>query len=220
MARAIAFLTRSPSSPFYGRVQRGLEAEGSDLLPWTVLASLVSMFRELKGGRLFGQELDFADLWGRRLLPVSGIVAADSLPEARDEWRHDDGPWREVFIQFFSAVRDRLADQTDEEAENFWGNPRSSNLFNKISLTILAADFFAFLTDGKHKIDSADEIPGYVADWLEDVDPRYFARSWELEGVKKDAPGTRNQWADLWARYRRDPSRLPPPRLFRKVKGS
>lgn len=219
VARAIAYLTRSPESPFEGRVQRGLTGEG-DLLPWTVLASLVTMFRKLKGGRMFGLDnIDYADLWAKRQLTESKIVDADALAAAREEWGHDEGPWRDVFVQFFTAVRDELANVDDETAHNYWGHPRTSNLFNKISLTILAADFFAFLFERASKIDSADEISERVKEWLEMVDASYFDRDWELDGVKKDAPGTRNQWAHLWFKYRRD-GRLPQIGAYRKAKGA
>jgi hypothetical protein len=42
-------------------------------------------------------------------------------------------------------VRDRLGSE-DRSSGNYWGSPRNSNLFNKISLMILTADFFQFLT--------------------------------------------------------------------------
>lgn len=218
VARAIAYLTRSEDSPFAGRVQRGLTGEG-DLLPWTVLASLVTMFRALRGGKLFGQDIDYANLWARRHLVESKIVDADKFAAAKDEWGHDEGPWRSVFVRFFAAVRDELAEVDDENAYNYWGRPRTSNLFNKISLTILAADFFAFLFERALNIDDPADVDGYVKEWLDATDPSYFARDWELEGVKKDAPGTRSQWAQLWFKYRRD-GRLPNVGAFRKAKGA
>ena len=220
-ARAIAYLTRKPDSPFYGLVQRGLTDEERDLLPWSVLGSLVAIFQHLKGGQLFGQKVDYADLWRRRSLLASGLVGgATNLDDAFAEWSKTDGPWRDVFLRFWSEVRKTLAVTDDDEAGNYWGRPRVSNLFNKISLTILAADFFQFLTDRGYTLGSADDVSAYVVEWLDGVKLTYFARDWKLDGVKKDSVGTRNQWADLWVDYRKDPKSVPPVKAFRQLKGT
>jgi hypothetical protein len=220
-ARAIAYLTRKPDSPFYNLVQRGLTDDEKDLLPWSVLGSLVAIFQHLKGGQLFGQKVDYADLWRRRSLLASGFVGgATNLDDAVAEWSKTDGPWREVFLRFWSEVHSVLAVTDDEEAGNYWGRPRVSNLFNKISLTILAADYFQFLTDRGYTLDSADDVAAYVAEWLDGVKVTYFARDWKLDGVKKDSVGTRNQWADLWVDYRKDPKSVPPVKSFRQLKGT
>lgn len=218
-SQAIAYLTRHPDSPFKDLVEKGLTNEGTDLLQWNVLGSLVRVFRELKGGRLFHEKLDYADKWRRDQLDGSAIVAGTADGESKlAYWARPDGPWREVFIAFWSSVRDRLATTEDKDAGNYWGSPRTSNLFNKISLTILAADFFQFLTDRGHTIDSASDVKDYVEEWLKDVKTTYYSRDWKISGVKKDAPGTRAQWAYLWVQYRKDPQSLPPVTSFRQPK--
>lgn len=220
-ARAIAYLTRKPDSPFYNLVQRGLTDDEKDLLPWSVLGSLVAIFQHLKGGQLFGQKVDYADLWRRRSLLASGLVGgATNLDDAFAEWSKTDGPWRDVFLRFWSEVRNSLAVTDDDEAGNYWGRPRVSNLFNKISLTILAADFFQFLTDRGYTLQSVDDVAVYVVEWLDGVKLTYFARDWKLDGVKKDSVGTRNQWADLWVDYRKDPKSVPPVKSFRVLGGA
>lgn len=218
-SQAIAYLTRHPDSPFRDLVEKGLTNEGTDLLQWNVLGSLVRVFRELKGGRLFHEKLDYADKWRRDQLDGSGIVAGAADGEAKlAYWARPDGPWRDVFIAFWSAVRDRLATTDDKDAGNYWGSPRSSNLFNKISLTILAADFFQFLTDRGYTIDAATDVKDFVEEWLKDVKTTYYSRDWKIGGVKKDAPGTRAQWAYLWVQYRKDPQSLPQVTNFRQPK--
>ncbi|MGY1746750.1 hypothetical protein [Blastococcus sp. SYSU D00695] len=221
-SQAIAYLTRHPDSPFRDLVEKGLANEGRpDLLQWNVLGSLVKIFRELKGGRLFGEKNDYADKWRRSQLDASGIVAGAPDGQSKLEyWSRQDGPWREVFIAFWTAVRDRLATTDDKDAGNYWGSPRSSNLFNKISLTILAADFFQYMTDTKRSINDLEDVTKWVNEWLEEVKTSYFSRDWKLAGVKKDAPGTRAQWAYLWVQYRKDPQQLPDLRTFRHQKAS
>ncbi|ORW32532.1 hypothetical protein AWB91_11355 [Mycobacterium paraense] len=85
-------------------------------------------------------------------------------------------------------------------------------------MTILAADFFQYITDTRRTIDDLEEVKKYVSEWLEDVRTTYFSRDWKLGGVKKDAPGTRAQWAYLWVQYRKDPQQLPDIRTFRHQK--
>lgn len=218
-SQAIAYLTRHPDSPFRDLVEKGLTNEGTDLLQWNVLGSLVRMFRELKGGRLYHEKIDYADKWRREQLDGSAVVAG--TPDGENKlayWARPDGPWRDMFIAFWSAVRDRLATIDDKDAGNYWGSPRTSNLFNKISLTILAADFFQFLTDRGYTIDSAANLKDFVEEWLRPVKTTYYSRDWKLGGVKKDAPGTRAQWAFLWVQYRKDPQSLPQVSNFRQPK--
>ncbi|WP_139830798.1 hypothetical protein [Mycobacterium paraense] len=219
-SQTIAYLTRHPDSPFKDLVEKGLTGEGRpDLLQWNVLGALMKIFRELKGGRLYGEKVDYADKWRRNHLDDSGIVS-DPPPDLSkfEFWSRQDGPWRGVFIAFWDAVRDRLATTEDKDAGNYWGSPRTSNIFNKISLTILAADFFQYITDTRRTIDDLEEVKKYVSEWLEDVRTTYFSRDWKLGGVKKDAPGTRAQWAYLWVQYRKDPQQLPDIRTFRHQK--
>jgi hypothetical protein len=213
-SHAVSFVTRHPTSPFYNLVQTGIAGEHSGKLPWTVMKSIVSIFKDLRGGRLFGSEVkvDYADLWKRRFLIESEIVFADNKFVG---WSADDGAWRDVFISFWMAIRDKFANSDDPESPNFWGNT-SSNIFNKVSLTILAADFFKFLCDSKKRLQDASDIPGLVEDWLEGVDSLYFGRDWQLSNVKKDSPGIRKQWANLWSNYRQDPRKLPSIPSYRK----
>jgi hypothetical protein len=206
-ARAIAAVTRDPASPFFNLVQRGLMDEGADLLPWSVMASLVSVFRDLKNGQLFGGRVDYADKWKRNLLGDSKIVSGSDLEEKYEQWCRQDGAWRDCFRVFWSSVRSHLGSD-DRSSGNYWGSPRNSNLFNKVSLMILTADFFQFLTDRDEVINSTQEVERHVERWLQDVRPEYFARDWRLEGIKKDNPGIRKQWARLWVEYRKDPQRL------------
>jgi hypothetical protein len=219
-SQAIAYLTRHPDSPFKDLVEKGLTNEGRpDLLQWNVLGSLVTIFRYLKGGRIFGEKVDYADKWRRTQLDHSAIVSSKQPEESNfDHWSRHDGPWRDVFIAFWGAVRDRLATTDDKDAGNYWGSPRTSNLFNKISLMILAADFFQFITDTQRTIDDLSQIKTYVDEWLEGVKTTYFSRDWKLAGIKKDAPGTRTQWAYLWVQYRKDPQQLPNIQTFRHQK--
>jgi hypothetical protein len=222
-SQAVAYLTRSPDSPFYNKVEKGLTSDGADLLPWTVLVSLVKIFRELNGGKLFHERNDYADKWKRELLNDSGIVASweeKQFERQLDYWSSPDGPWREVFMAFWSKVRAELGNETDDQVNNYWGKSRSSNLFNKISLTILAADFFQFLCDRKLGIDSSSDVLQFVDDWLEGVNRDYFNRDWKLSGAKKDSPGIRSRWSKEWLEYRKDPQKLPKVSLYRQALGT
>ena len=215
-SQAITYLARHHDSPFYGLIERGLAGNGKDLLQWGVAASLVAIFRELRGGKLFGQRNDYAEVWKSRHLSNCGFfddgLGAD---ECFGEWRRIDGPWRSVFMAFFSSIRDRFADTETEDASNYWGKPRVSNLFNKTSLTILSADFFQFLVETRASIEGTPDVALKVADWLMGVNPNYFNRDWNLEGVKKDSSGIQKQWAYQWTEYRKNPSQLPQARVYR-----
>ncbi len=58
-SQAITYLARHPESPFHNRVERGMAGDARNVLQWNVFASLVSIFRHLKGGKLFGQRNDY-----------------------------------------------------------------------------------------------------------------------------------------------------------------
>jgi hypothetical protein len=224
-SRAVAYFTRNPHSPFYKKVERGLTSENSDLLKWSVLLSLVKIFQELKGGRLYGEKIDWADKWKRKFILLSNNKNggdSDSLCGIVDDWErkgfkdpfaywsHFEGPWREVFNSFWCCVRDKLADSSDESANNYWGLPTTSNIFNKVSLTILSADFFQYLCERNQPIDSVNDVPQIVNDWLTDVNSSYFSRAWNLKrGIQKDTPAVQEKWAKLWSDYRKDPLQLP-----------
>jgi hypothetical protein len=216
-SQAIAYLTRHPESPFYDLVEKGLADDRRDVLQWNVLGILIRIFRELSGGKLFHERIDHADKWRRNYLDSSDLVAGGAdTAERLKIWSEPGGPWRDVFIAFYSAVRDQLGETTEPSEGNYWGSPRTSNLFNKVSLTILAADFFQFLCDRGLTIDRVDQVGNYVTDWLGDVKRSYFSRDWKLSGVKKDSTAIKAQWSFVWVQYRKDPVRLPPVAEYRK----
>lgn len=222
-SQAITFLARSQDSPFYGLIERGLAGDSKTLLQWGVFASLIGIFRDLRGGKLYGYNNDYANVWRNKFLESCASVSQGTMEgyeNSYDYWRSLNGPWRDVFIQFFSRIRDFFGNTTDTDSHNYWGDPRNSNLFNKVSLTILAADFFQFLVERKMTIDSAASVKALVDEWLEDVNPTYFNRDWNLSGVKKDSTGIRNQWAYQWEQYRKNPSQLPQARMFRVAKAA
>lgn len=208
-SRAITYLARSDESPFKGLIDRGIRKGGGSAhgrLQWNVFASLVSIFRNLRGGRMYHGTVDHAREWRKDHLDSSSIVAGYAEHDCEDAfeyWSSLDGPWRKVFIAFWDEIRDLLGDVEDPDRPNFWGNPRDSNLFNKVSLTILAADFFQWLSMSGSPIDSDGAIPGLVRRWLSKINSKYFDRYWPLSGVKKDAVGTRNQWSYLWEEHRK-----------------
>ncbi|KUJ00070.1 hypothetical protein [Vibrio sp. MEBiC08052] len=217
-ARAITWAARNPSSPFYELVERGLESDKKDLLQWNVMGSLIQIFRELKGGCLFHARNDYAKSWKDKYLAQSNIVSSDDIDEAFEEWRSLDGIWRDVFIVFWNKIRSEFSQGENPSRFNYWGNPRRSNLFNKISLTILAADFFKYISVAKKKIDDLSDIEPLMDEWLEDVNREYFDRDWELSGVKKDSTGIRSRWSENWADYRENPETLPQVRTYRNPK--
>lgn len=220
-SQAITYLARFPASPFFGLVERGMTGDAKDLLQWGVFVSLIGIFRDLRGGKLFHAKNDYAQVWKTKYLSNSGIISQyldNSSGEPFEYWRKLDGPWRDVFIAFFSKIRDEFGTTEVSDAHNFWGKPRESNLFNKISLTILAADFFQYLVERKQGIDSKDHVPVLVDDWLEGVSRSYFNIDWNLSGVKKDSTGIRNQWSYQWNEYRKNPIQLPQKRVYRNPK--
>lgn len=207
-SQAVSSLATSELSPFAGKVARGFEQESGSKLPWTVLASLAEVFRSLKGAKYYHDSmLDHADIWKKQNLENCEIISewqARDFSSAEEYWQDSNGPWRDVFIAFWTKTREKLADTTNPEAPNFWGNPRSSNIFNKPSLFILAADFFSFLREQRVNISSSEQICDTVDEWLKYVSPNYFSRDWKLSGagVKKDSVGTRRQWSFLWCKHR------------------
>lgn len=217
-SRAVTFLARYSDSPFCGLVERGLNSDKKDSLKWNVLASIVKIFRDLKGGKLFHENVDYAEKWRNTCLESSNIVSeweTKGFNNAYEYWSALDGCWRNVFIEFWTMVRDELADQDNDEAWHYWGNPKQSNIFNKTSLTILAADFFQYLSDQNIELDNASQIKDYVEAWLRGVSRDYFNRDWNLHGVKKDVPGIRIQWSKLWLQYRKYPKQLPRSNQYR-----
>ena len=219
-SQAITYLARHPESPFYNLIERGLAGDKTDLLQWNVFASLIGIFRDLRGGRLYHQKrADYAAKWGQSYLASSAIIddyEATDYETPLQYWSSLDGPWRDVFVAFWHQIREVFADVEDRESYAYWGRPRASNLFNKVSLTILAADFFQFLVETKTTIGTADEVPNLVDSWLEEVSKNYFNRNWQLTGIKKDSTGIRSQWASIWAEYRKMGGKLPHRSDYRK----
>lgn len=221
-SRAVTFMATLKESPFFERVDRGLsmgigaQQEG---LQWNVLASLIAIFRDLAGGRLFGQRADYASAWRVKYLDESPIVeeyAEKGFGNAFEYWQDFYGPWQQVFLVFWKTIKDRFGSESIEKLHSYWGRPRKSNLYNKISLIILAADFFQFLVETRTKLESADDVEKLVDIWLENVNSGYFDRDWQLEGIKKDVPGIRNQWAEIWTTYRKVGEKLPPVTRYRQ----
>ena len=218
-SRAITNMIRSPDSPFFNLVERGTTGENTNLLKWNVLGGLICIFRYLKGGKLFHDPLDYANLWKENYLDESEIVSQwenEGKCESKyDYWQSLNGPWKDVFITFWTIIRREFA-LNDSAAYSYWGNPRNSNLFNKISLTILASDFFQFLSDRGYAINNVGDIEGYMTSWLNNVDRNYFNRDWNLSGVKKDSTGIRKHWSQIWVGYRKNPKSLPIITNYRK----
>ncbi|MFJ7421428.1 hypothetical protein ACIQXD_22835 [Streptomyces uncialis] len=219
-SQAIAYLTRADESPFKNFVQTGITGATGDQnthLQWSVLKGLVSIFRELSGGKLFAQKNDWAKAWAKFHLDDSSYVAAfDTHKEKLAEWGRPDGPWREVFIRFYSNIREKFGSD-DPEALNAWGTTRS-NLFNKVSLTILAADYFEYLRTQKRSLNNLADVDASMSEWLDGVNLAYFNRNWKVE--KKDTPLIRRTWARLWNDYRRNPDYLPKEGEFNPTAGA
>ncbi|GGZ09838.1 hypothetical protein CP967_15310 [Streptomyces nitrosporeus] len=219
-SQAIAYLTRTDESPFKNFVQTGITGATGDQnthLQWSVLKGLVSIFRELSGGKLFAQKNDWAKAWAKFHLDDSSYVATfDTHKEKLAEWGRPDGPWREVFIRFYSNIREKFGSD-DPEALNAWGTTRS-NLFNKVSLTILAADYFEYLRTQKRTLNNLADVDATMSEWLDGVNLAYFNRNWKVE--KKDTPLIRRTWARLWNDYRRNPDYLPKEGEFNPTAGA
>ena len=108
-SRAASYVARNRKSPFSGLVDLGMKsANQNELLPWPVLVSLVQIFRDLRGAALYHQKTDYAAAWQSKFLDQCTIVAgyqAVGFDSAGGYWRSIDGPWRGVFIEFWTAVR-------------------------------------------------------------------------------------------------------------------
>lgn len=210
--RVVAFLDTSPSSPFRGLIKRGYEKtkEFDKKLDWSVTDRTVRIFRFLKGGKFFhAPRVDYAYNWRKKQLDDSGIVAeyeGQGFSSPYEYWSQPDGPWRDVYCNFWIVVRDTLASTDDDRnLGNVWGYPRQSNLFNDVYLSILSTDFFAYLTAGRGiPIDSVSQVRQLTAEWLEGAKKDYFARDWGLKGkgVKKSEGAVKRKWSENWYVYR------------------
>lgn len=209
--QTIAFLSSSPRSPFYGLIKRGYDEkkESEKKIDWSVVDRLVKIFRYLQNGKYFhNRSVDFAKKWRKSLLDKSGIVQAyqdKGFEDAYSYWKHPKGPWLDVFLAVWTQVRDQLAVTDDPSAPNIWGYPKKSNIFNDLHLSILGADFFAFLGSGRGiPIDSVEHAPELAKEWLDGAKASYFARDYGLEGkgVKKSEGAVRGLWSKNWYEYR------------------
>lgn len=212
-SQAIAFMTRSDTSPFKNLVATGMSGDQSYALPWSVLGRLISIIRNLRGANQFHTmtSIDWArKYFDSNAFQESGIFGPEhDTPAARLEyWSSTSGPWRTLFIRFFTSIRDTFGDVEDMDAHNAWGSTRS-NLFNMISLTVLIVDFFNWLHSTKRKWHDIDDMGSSVDEYLDGLNPQYFNRDWRMEGTKKDQPVIRRAWGEAWAEYRVSPERLP-----------
>ncbi|MCG9759938.1 hypothetical protein L1D50_12605, partial [Pseudoalteromonas sp. Isolate6] len=217
-SKAISMVTRREDSPFYGLVQTGIEKEDGGKLKWTVMKGLVSLFRDLKGGKYYSSEdkNDHVSNWSLDYLELSEIVAEDIENRTIKTWQQND-VWYDVFKAFWIKVRDHFGNTQDPEEHNYWGNTKS-NLFNKVYLNILAVDFFSYMNDKERSIGSIEELEKIIDRWLDGTSPSYFKSDWGLE-IKKDTPALRKQWNTLWVNYRKTPAarkRLPAKTEFSK----
>ncbi|WP_159053446.1 hypothetical protein [Streptomyces regalis] len=211
-SQAVAYLTRAEESPFRNLVQTGMGGDRPDLLKWSVLQGLVSIFRKLQGGRPYHAKVDYAKAWRDSYFPECGLVSGDSESERLEDWSRPDGPWREVFIRFYSKIRDYFGDPGDVDTLNGWGSTSESNLFNKISLTILACDYFDFIYTKGEPLASFEDFEASLDKWLMGgrVNASYFNRDWKLEGAKKDQLVVKHLWSQNWHEYRKVPSSAMP----------
>ncbi|GAA5701452.1 MULTISPECIES: ParB N-terminal domain-containing protein [Streptomyces] len=207
-SQAIAYLTRAEDSPFRGLVQTGVDGDRPDLLKWSVLQSLVTIFRKLQGGRPYHERTDYARAWRLEYFPNCGLASGDTLDEKLADWSRPDGPWREIFVRFYVHVRDYFGDTQDLDTYNAWGSTGNSNLFNKISLTILACDYFDFIYTQGEALETTDDFDRTLQRWLKDgrVSPSYFNRDWRLEKTKKDQLIVKRLWSQNWHEYRKVPA--------------
>lgn len=211
-SRAITKLIVNPNSPFYNKVDRGLKKDTADLLQWNVLLGLIQVIRNLKGARLYHEVggPDYANFWREAFLPQSKIVedySTHGFSTPLEYWSSENGPWTDFFSSFFKEIKLRLANESSEEAHNYWGKPVTSNIFNKISLNILLADFFEYLYSKEIKISAINDIPEIVESWLAGASEDYFSKNWNLT-TKKDSTATRKKLSELWHYYRKMPSSM------------
>lgn len=216
-------INTSSDSPFRNLIKRGYgEVDVHRKLDMTVADRLISIFRFLKQGRPFHEKIDYAKYVKGHLETIFPLVREfneEDFDSSFDWWKSPQGPWRDAFIEVYSAIKDQFGDVEDREAYNFWGFPRRSNLFNGVQLQIFAADFFHYLWNKKPEISTGDEISDVVRDWLENVlekGKQYFARHWDISGLRKTDVAVKRTWSSLWYGFRQDPTaRLPSTSRYR-----
>lgn len=206
-SRIITKLIKDPSSPFYNKVKRGIGTDDKEMLDWAVFSRIVEIFYRLSNGTLYHESNDYAKSWKQHYLKHSDLNGSNGdETESFLNWQH--GTWEVVFRTFWLKVRDRFA-SLDPGSHAYWGSPIRSNLFNKISLTILAASFFEYLVSFGATLDSEEDLVEKIDSWMEKVPANYFDREWKLNGQKKDSTGIRKHWAKIWSEYRKVGGPLP-----------
>jgi hypothetical protein len=207
-SQAVAYLTRAEESPFRGFVQTGMDKDRPDLLKWSVLQGIVSIFRNLRGGRPYHESVDYTKAWRDNYFLLCGLVGGESDTERFEDWSRPDGPWRDVFIRFYVNIRDYFGDTNDADTWNSWGSTAKSNLFNKVSLTILACDYFDYIYTQAEPLGSLGDVDRTFMEWLKGgrVSKSYFNRDWKLEGLKKDQRTVMVKWSKNWHEYRKVPT--------------
>lgn len=211
-ARLITKLIKDPESPFFNRVKRGLGTDDKSMLDWVVFSSLVEMFYSLNNGKLYHEKNDYAKAWRNAHLKDSALLGTSiSYEEAIQKWK--EGVWEVVFRIFWKAVRIKFAND-DSSSSAYWGSPATSNIFNKISLTILAASFFEYLVTIDATLDSESSLEILIQNWMSKVPENYFNREWKLNGLKKDATGIRRKWSKEWTEYRKIGGVLPQSKVY------
>jgi len=207
-SRAVAYLTRSPDSPFSGLVSTGVGGDRPRALPWSVMLRLANMVRDLEGGKSFHPPyVDYVKAWSKQHFAKTGLVPED-IEDRLEHWRRNDGPWRRLFIALHTKIRDYFGDANDMNAENAWGSTES-NLFNMVSLTILTQDFFAYLRETGNSLESWEAVGEALDAWLEGLNRGYFNRNWRMKGTKKDQKSIKEAWSAAWFGYRVERDRLP-----------
>jgi hypothetical protein len=213
---AINYINLAPESPFRNLIKRGYGETGDEKkLDMTVADSLIKIFRDLSGAKLYHEKnKDYAKYWKQDRIERFRFLddyKKKGFDSRFDYWSSQEGPWREFFCVFWQTVKELMASD-DESSGNAWGYPTRSNLFNKTHLTILAADIFKFLWSNKNFIDieTPQHVKGIVTNmWLESIRnhcKEYFARDWRLNGLKKTDSSVRVLWSENWDEFRNDPS--------------
>lgn len=211
-SRAIAYLSRSPESPYRGFVSTGVAGDRPGALPWSVMGGLARLVRNLDGARPYHPGTsDYARNWRRKGFTRSTIVDTSlSESDRMEAWSAIDGLWREFFNRLHWRIREFFGSE-DSSAPNYWGST-SSNLFNMVSLHILTSDFFRFITD--RVVNEWSDMDTLLDEWLTDVNPAYFARDWRMAGTKKDQKKIKEAWSATWFAYREEGGRLPRVELY------
>jgi hypothetical protein len=208
-SRAVAFLSRSETSPFRGIVSTGVSGDQKGALPWTVLVSIANMVRELDGKTFHPPKMNPIKIWRKNSFDKTGLIPDDVPNEERfAHWKSVDGPWRELFIRVHRGIRDKFGDQVDMKAFNAWG-VTTSNLYNMVSLSILTVDYFSYLRETANHLDDWDAVDQSIDDWIGDLNPQYFNRNWRMTKTKKDQTAIKEAWSAAWFGYRSERDRLP-----------